>query len=265
LSEELQTAARRLLICGMHVHVGVEDDELRIDLLSQMRYFLPHLLSLSTSSPFWEGMDTGLRSYRLTILDTLPRTGLPEHFESYAEYRRHVDALIDAGLLEDATKIWWDLRPSARYPTLETRIFDVCTSIDDAVCLAAITVCLLRRLYRLRQANQRWRIYSPMLLNENRWRAMRYGKDEGLLDLAKGALVPVPELIEEILELIAEDAQALDCTAEVAHAREILTRGTSAHRQVQAYERARQAGASEQEALREVVDFLIEETAAGLQ
>jgi carboxylate-amine ligase len=265
LSEELQTAARRLLICGMHVHVGVEDDELRIDLLSQMRYFLPHLLSLSTSSPFWEGMDTGLRSYRLTILDTLPRTGLPEHFESYAEYRRHVDALIDAGLLEDATKIWWDLRPSARYPTLETRIFDVCTSIDDAVCLAAITVCLLRRLYRLRQANQRWRIYSPMLLNENRWRAMRYGKDEGLLDLAKGALVPVPELIEEILELIAEDAQALDCTAEVAHAREILIRGTSAHRQVQAYERARQAGASEQEALREVVDFLIEETAAGLQ
>jgi len=265
LSEELQTAARRLLICGMHVHVGVEDDELRIDLLSQMRYFLPHLLSLSTSSPFWEGMDTGLRSYRLTILDTLPRTGLPEHFESYGEYRRHVDALIDAGLLEDATKIWWDLRPSARYPTLETRIFDVCTSIDDAICLAAITVCLLRRLYRLRQANQRWRIYSPMLLNENRWRAMRYGKDEGLLDLAKGKLVPVPELIEEILELIAEDAQALDCAAQVAHARLILTRGTSAHRQAQAYERARQAGASEQEALREVVDFLIEETAAGLQ
>jgi len=265
LSEELQTAARRLLICGMHVHVGVEDDELRIDLLSQMRYFLPHLLSLSTSSPFWEGMDTGLRSYRLTILDTLPRTGLPEHFESYGEYRRHVDALIDAGLLEDATKIWWDLRPSARYPTLETRIFDVCTSIDDAICLAAITVCLLRRLYRLRQANQRWRIYNPMLLDENRWRAMRYGKDEGLLDLAKGKLVPVPVLIEEILELIAEDAQALDCVEEVAHARVILGRGTSSHRQVQAYERARQAGASDQEALREVVDFLIEESAAGLE
>ncbi|UCG72078.1 MAG: carboxylate-amine ligase [Chromatiales bacterium] len=265
LSEEMQAAARRLLICGMHVHVGVEDDELRIDLLNQMRYFLPHLLALSTSSPFWEGQTTGLRSYRLTIFDNLPRTGLPEYFESYAEYQRHVDVLINAGLLEDATKIWWDLRPSARYPTLETRIFDVCTRLDDAVSLAAITICLLRSLFRLRQANQRWRIYSPMLLNENRWRAMRYGMDEGLLDLAKGTIVPLPQLIDEIIDLIREDAEALGCVDEVLHAREILSRGTSAHRQLQAYERACQAGASEKEALREVVDFLIEETARGLR
>jgi carboxylate-amine ligase len=264
LSEEMQAAARRLLICGMHVHVGVEDDELRIDLLNQMRYFLPHLLALSTSSPFWEGQAMGLRSYRLTIFDNLPRTGLPEYFESYAEYRRHVDVLINAGLLEDATKIWWDLRPSARYPTLETRIFDVCTRLDDAVGLAALTTCLLRYLYRLRQNNQRWRIYSPMLLNENRWRAMRYGMDEGLLDLAKGTIVPVADLLDEIIELIDEDAQALGCVDEVHHAREILARGTSAHGQERAYDRARQAGASEKEALREVVDFLIEETARGL-
>ncbi len=264
LSKEMQAAARRLLICGMHVHVGVEDDELRIDLLNQMRYFLPHLLALSTSSPFWEGQATGLRSYRLTIFDNLPRTGLPEYFESYAEYQRHVDVLINAGLLEDATKIWWDLRPSARYPTLETRIFDVCTRLDDAVSLAAITICLLRSLYRLRQNNQRWRIYSPMLLNENRWRAMRYGMDEGLLDLAKGTIVPLPQLMEEILGLIHEDAKALGCVDEVLQAREILTRGTSAHRQVKVYERACHAGASEKEALREVVDFLIEESARGL-
>jgi len=265
LSKEMQAAARRLLVCGMHVHVGVEDDELRIDLLNQMRYFLPHLLALSTSSPFWEGQATGLRSYRLTIFDNLPRTGLPEYFESYAEYQRHLDVLINAGLLEDATKIWWDLRPSARYPTLETRIFDVCTRLDDAVSLAAITICLLRSLYRLRQNNQRWRIYSPMLLNENRWRAMRYGMDEGLLDLAKGTIVPLPQLMDEILGLIREDAEALGCVDEVLQAREILTRGTSAHQQVKVYERACQAGASEKEALREVVDFLIEETARGLR
>ncbi len=264
LSEEMQAAARRLLICGMHVHVGVEDNELRIDLLNQMRYFLPHLLALSTSSPFWEGQTTGLRSYRLTIFDALPRTGLPEYFESYAEYQRHLDVLINAGLLEDATKIWWDLRPSARYPTLETRIFDVCTRLDDAISLAAITICLLRSLYRLRRNNQRWRIYSPMLLNENRWRAMRYGMDEGLLDLAKGTIVPLPQLIEEIIGLIHEDAEALGCVDEVLQAREILTRGTSAHRQIQVYERACQAGASQKEALREVVDFLIEETARGV-
>ncbi len=265
LSREMQAAARRLLICGMHVHVGIEDDELRIDLMSQMRYFLPHLLALSTSSPFWEGQDTGLRSYRLTIFDALPRTGLPQHFESFEEYRRHVDVLVNAGLLEDATKIWWDLRPSARYPTLETRIFDVCTTLDDTVTLAALTLCLLRRLYRLRQDNQRWRIYSRMLLSENRWRAMRYGMDEGLLDLAKGRIVPVADLIDEILELVREDASALGCEDEVQGVRAILKRGTSAHRQLATWQKALQAGASQAEALREVVDFLIDETARDIE
>jgi carboxylate-amine ligase len=265
LTTELQAAARRLLICGMHVHVGIDDDELRIDLMNQMRYFVPHLLALSTSSPFWEGVDTGLRSYRLTILDALPRTGLPERFESYAEYARHVDILVNAGLLEDATKIWWDVRPSARFPTLETRIFDVCTTLDDAIALAAITLCILRMLYRLRVKNQRWRIYNAMLLYENRWRAMRYGIDEGLLDLAKGKLVPCADLMEEILELTAEDAEALDCQAEVAHLREIVRRGTSAHRQLEVYERATGQGADKKAALREVMAFLIAETGQGLK
>lgn len=263
LTMEMQAAARRMLIGGMHVHVGIEDDELRLDLMNQMRYFLPHLLAMSTSSPFWEGHDTGLKSYRLTIFDALPRTGLPERFASYAEYRRHVDILVHAGLLEDATKIWWDLRLSERYPTLETRIFDVCTSLPDAVTLAAFTMCILRMLYRLRLKNQRWRIYSPMLLNENRWRAMRYGIDDRLMDLAKGELVPFPDLLDELLELTAEDAEALDCTAELAHTREILARGTSAHRQIDIYTRARKSGASPEEALREIVEFLIEETAQG--
>ncbi|MGB5209693.1 MAG: carboxylate-amine ligase [Gammaproteobacteria bacterium] len=261
LSSEMQAAARRLLICGMHVHVGIEDDELRIDLMNQFSYFLPHLLALSCSSPFWEGENTGLKSYRLTVFDALPRTGLPERFVSFAEYRRHVGVMINAGLIQDATKIWWDLRPSDRYPTLEMRVTDVCTRLEDAVTLAALTVSLMRMLYRLRCANRRWRMYSPMLLMENRWRAMRYSFDEGMVDLAKGQIVSYSELIDELIDIIREDAIELGCLAEVERARDILTRGTSAHRQVAAYQQALAAGASEHEALQAVVDFLVAETA----
>lgn len=264
LTDEMQGAARRLVICGMHVHVGINDDALRIDLMNQMAYFLPHLLALSCSSPFWEGRDTGLKSYRLTIFDALPRTGLPEKFQSYAEYERHVDVLVNAGLIEDSTKIWWDLRPSGRYPTLETRIMDVCTRIDDAIALAALLCCILRMLYRLRLANQRWRTYTTMLVRENRWRAMRYSFDEGLIDFAKGTIVPFETLLEEILALTAEDAEALGCVSEVASVRDILSRGTSAHRQLKAHELSTAAGKSSEEALMAVVDTLIEETAEGL-
>jgi carboxylate-amine ligase len=264
LTTEMQGAARRLLICGMHVHVGINDDALRIDLMSQMAYFLPHLLALSCSSPFWEGRDTGLKSYRLTIFDALPRTGLPEKFQSYAEYQRHVDIMIKAGLLEDSTKIWWDLRPSGRFPTLETRIMDVCTRMDDAIALAALLCCIMRMLYRLRLANQRWRIYSTMLVSENRWRAMRYSFDEGLIDFAKGAVVPFEELLEELLELTAEDAEALQCEKEIASVRDIMSRGTSAHRQLKAHELETAAGKNNDEALKAVVDMLIEDTAEGL-
>lgn len=264
LTIEMQGAARRLVICGMHVHVGIEDDELRIDLMNQMAYFLPHLLALSCSSPFWGGRDTGLKSYRLTIFDALPRTGLPERFASWAEYERHVSILKNAGLIEDATRIWWDLRPSNRYPTLETRVMDVCTRMDDTLALAAMLVCLLRMLYRLRTRNQRWRIYTPMLIRENRWRAMRYSFDEGLIDLARGTVVPFDELLEEMLGLIAEDAEALGCTREVAGVRDILGRGTSAHRQLKDYELEQAAGKSVEDSLKAVVDTLIADTADGL-
>jgi carboxylate-amine ligase len=262
LSTEMQAAARRLLICGMHVHVGIEDDELRIDLMNQFSYFLPHLLALSCSSPFWEGEDTGLKSYRLTVFDALPRTGLPERFASWAEYRRHVDIMIHAGLIQDATKIWWDMRPSDRYPTLEVRVADVCTRLDDAVCIAALVVCALRMLYRLRCENRRWRIYAPMLLMENRWRAMRYSFDEGLVDLAKGVIVPHSELVDEMLDIIHEDAEELGCLDDVEHARHILARGTSAHRQIATHQAALADGKSEHEALQAIVDMLIEDTAA---
>ena len=265
LAKEMQAAARRMVICGMHVHVGIDDDELRIDLMSQLSYFLPHLLALSCSSPFWEGENTGLKSFRLTVFNALPRTGLPEHFASYAEYQRHINTLISNGLMQDTSKIWWDLRPSWRYPTLETRIMDCCTSIDDSIALASLVVCLLRMLYRLRRRNQRWRVYPNMLVAENRWRAMRYSYDEGLLDLARGTLAPFPDLLEELIEHVREDAETMGCVAEITHLREILRRGTSAHRQVAVYDAARGRGASEREALNAVVDWLIAETATGLE
>jgi len=264
LTSEMQGAARRMVICGMHVHVGINDDPLRIDLMNQAAYFLPHLLALSCSSPFWNGIDTGLKSYRLTIFDALPRTGLPERFQSYNEYQRHVDILVQAGVIQDSTKIWWDLRPSASFPTLEARIMDVCTRLDDAISLTALWVCVMRMLYRLRTKNQRWRTYSQMLINENRWRAMRYSFDEGMIDFAKGSIVPFDELLDEILELTYEDSQVLGCEKEVASVRDILSRGTSAHRQLASHDEALASGKDAEAALRAVVDTLIEDTRGGL-
>jgi len=264
LAADLQTVARRLLICGMHVHVGLDDDELRIDLMNQVGYFLPHLLVLSTSSPFWQGRDTGLLSYRLSVFDELPRTGLPAHFDSYGEYRRHLDMMVGAGLIEDATKIWWDVRPSGRFPTLEMRITDVCTRLEDSLTIAALFVSVLSMLVRLRRENQRWRIYSNMLIDENRWRAQRYGFSEGLVDFGRGEIVAYADLLEELLSLIGGDAEARGCLAEVEQARAILQRGTSAHRQLAVYRAALEAGADERAALNAVVDWLIAETRVGV-
>ncbi len=264
LEHDLQSAVRRLVVGGMHIHVGIDEDELRIDLMNQLSYFLPHFLALSCSSPFWEGQNTGLKSYRMTVIENLPRTGLPERFRSYGEYQRHVDMLIHAGLIEDATKIWWDIRPSARYPTLESRITDICTSIDDAATLAALNVCTLSMLHRLRRNNQRWRTYAPMLINENRWRAMRYSFDEGLVDFGRAEVVPMIELVEELIEVLSEDAERLDCMDELLNARNILRRGTSAHRQIEVYNAATDAGVSHDAALCAVVDYLVEETSANL-
>ena len=264
LVQDMQTIARRLLICGMHVHVGIDDDELRIDLMNQVGYFLPHLLALSTSAPFWRGRDTGLKSYRMAVWNELPRTGLPPHLESYGEYRRMVDTLIRAGVIEDSTKIWWDVRPSDRFPTLEMRMTDICTRMEDTICIAALYRCLLRMLWRLRQGNQRWRTYDRFLVAENRWRAQRYGFDEGLIDFGKRRIVPYPDLFEEIVELVREDAEHFDCVAEVEHGRTILQRGTSAHRQRALWQKGREAGKDDAAALREVVDMLREETAHGL-
>ncbi len=242
IARDMQAVARRLVICGMHVHVGLNDDDLRIDLLGQVSYFLPHLLALSTSSPFWRGEETGLKSYRISVFDELPRSGLPESFDSWGEYQRHIDILTRAGVIEDASKLWWDVRPSARFPTLEMRITDICTRLEDTICIAALYLCILRMLWRLRRNNQRWRLYSHILINENRWRAQRYGLDEGLIDFGLGKIVPYAELFDEVLGLIGEDVDFFDCRAEVEHGRTIIARGTSAHKQVATFEAARAAG-----------------------
>ena len=264
LATDLAGVGRRLVVCGMHVHVGIEDDELRIDIVNQARYFLPHLLVLATSSPFWEGEDTGLKSWRLAIFRELPRTGLPGRFGSFDEYRSTVDVLVKAKVIDDASKIWWDLRPSARFQTIELRVTDVCTRVEDALTVAALFQCLCRMLFRLRRNNQSWRTYPVFLLEENRWRAQRYGVGGTLFDFGKGELVPIAALMEEVLDLIREDAAALGCEAHVARARAIVTGGTSADRQVACFQEATRAGASRDDALKSVVDHLISETCEGL-
>ncbi|MEL6226471.1 MAG: glutamate-cysteine ligase family protein, partial [Pseudomonadota bacterium] len=197
---------------------------------------------LATSSPFWEREATGLKSFRSVILDGLPRTGLPNKFANYNDYLRTVEVLTAAGVMEDASKIWWDLRPSSKFPTIELRALDVCTDVDDAIAIAATFTSLCRMLYRMRARNLSWRSYPAFLINENRWRAQRYGVDGSLFDFGKNALVPYSDLIEEILELIGEDAEALGCRDEVERARRIVADGTSADRQVRAYKTRRAEG-----------------------
>ena len=231
LEHDLAGVARRMLISGMHVHVGIEDPDTRIDLMNQASNFLPHLLALSASSPYWQGQDTGLASYRLTIFDNLPRTGTPPRFASFAEYDRSVRTIVATGAIEDSTKIWWDMRPSFRFPTLESRICDNSPLLEHALSIAATSQCILRMLWRLRVRNQRWRIYDTFLVGENRWRAQRYGMEAGLIDFGRGEVVPFAELIEELLLLIGEDAAALSCEAEVAGIRDLLSTGNSADRQ----------------------------------
>ncbi len=262
LAHDMQAVARRLLICGMHVHVGIEDKDMRIDLMNQARYFLPHLLCLSTSSPFWQARDTGLKCYRLTVFDSLPRTGLPEPTASWSDYQRLIEHMTSSGLVQDGSKIWWDLRPSAHYPTLEMRICDVCPNLEDALTIAALYQCILRMLYRLRISNQRWREYPNMLVQENRWLAQRYGSQSKLVDFGKRSLMPYADLLNEILDLVAEDADALDCSAEVERARTIVKHGTSAEQQLAVYATA--GGEADHEAsMRAVVADVARQTVEG--
>ncbi|SFX51382.1 carboxylate-amine ligase [Marinospirillum alkaliphilum] len=260
---ELRDLSRRLLTCGMQVKVMVEEPDLRIDLMNQVSYFVPHILALSTSSPFWLSANTGLKSYRISAFSELPRTGLPDLFDSWADFEAHTAVLIQAGLIEDISSLWWDLRPSSRDDALEMRVADACTRIEDSIAIAALYRCLLRYLYRLRQKNQRWRSYARMLINENRWRAQCYGTDAGLVDLGTGEIRPYKQLLPEMLAMLAEDAEALGCEMELDTCAKILNRGTSAHLQIGAFTAATRSGRSEQDAWLEVVRLLLDMTLSG--
>ncbi|MEL6169054.1 MAG: carboxylate-amine ligase [Pseudomonadota bacterium] len=264
LERDLAGVARRMLICGMHVHIGIDDKDMRIDLVNQLTYFLPHLLALSASSPYWQGQDTGLASYRLTIFDNLPRTGLPPRLNGWGEYQRSIDVLTQLGIIEDSSKIWWDIRPSARFPTIESRICDVASRLEHTLTLAALTQCITRLLMRLKASNQRWRIYDSHLVGENRWRAQRYGVKEGLIDFGRREIVSMEALVEELIELTAEDAETLDCVGEVEGARDIVKLGTSSDRQRAVYAAAVDAGEPRDAALKSVVKALVEDFSVDL-
>jgi len=248
--------ARRMLIFGMHVHIGIADKELLIDVMDQARYFLPHLLALSTSSPFWHGRLTGLKSYRSVVFESLPRTGPPPSFRSWAEYQAYVELLKETGCIEEATTIWWDIRPHPIYPTLEFRMCDICTRVDEAICLAALLLAIVTKLIRLRRANQSWRRYRHELITENKWRAVRYGIDGKLIDFGRRAEVPVRELALEMLAMVDDVVDDLGVRREVEYLHTILDGGTSADRQLAVFERTGELTA--------VVDHLIEETREGL-
>jgi carboxylate-amine ligase len=252
----LQDVGRQLLVFGMHVHIGIEDDELLIDVMNQLRYFLPHLLALSTSSPFWHGRETGLKSYRSVVFENLPRTGIPQQFESRASYRSYVDTLVATGSIADPTHVWWDVRPSERFPTLEIRIPDMCTRVEETLCLAALVQAIVAKLVELRQANQSWRLYRKHLIDENKWRALRYGTAGNLIDFGKKKEVPFATLVEEILAWVDDVVDDLGSRAEIEYVHTILRDGTSADRQLAAYRRT--------EDLRAVVDLVVEETRQGI-
>ncbi len=251
-------AARRALICGMHVHVEVPDPDARIDLMNRLLPFQPLLLALSASSPFWQGEASGLMAYRLSVFGELPRTGLPEIFSDAAAYERYVAIMTRSGAIADASFLWWSLRPSIKFPTLELRIADACTRLDDSLCIAALFRCLVRLCVRRPDLNAGLTGVSRLIALENLWHAQRDGVRAALIDESREAAVPFPEALEAVLALIAEDAAALGCLPQVQRARAIVSEGTSADGQVGAFEAAQAAGLGDGAGLRAVVDWIAE-------
>ncbi len=255
--QDMQMLAQQLLIFGTHIHIGVEDPEFLIDAMNVVRYMLPHVLCLSTSSPFWMGHDTGLKSYRSIIFRNFPRTGIPPRFDSYADFRQYVDTLVKTNCIPDGTKIWFDVRPNHRYPTLEFRICDVCTRVDEAICIAAIFQALVFKLWKLRRDNMTFRLYPVALIEENKWRAVRYGLEGNLIDFGKQEELPARDLIRELIEWFLGDViDELGSRKEIEYAYRILGEGTSADRQLATYRRSGD--------LKAVVDQLIAETEEGV-
>jgi carboxylate-amine ligase len=254
--EDLQMLAMRNMVCGLHVHVEVPDRDSRVEIMYRMIPFLPPLLALSASSPFWQGHRTGLLGYRLTAYDELPRTGLPELFRTTAEYRRYIDTLKEAGVIKDSSFIWWAIRPSRAHPTIELRVADSCTHIEDTLAIAAIYRGLMRHLVDHPDLNADLDTVGRAVAEENKWRAQRYGTGATFVDQRARTARPIEDVVRYILELIRPDTDALQCTAEAEHALEILKRGSSADQQIRVYRKARDEGASRPQALKNVVLWL---------
>jgi len=253
--EELQQLARSLLIFGLHIHVAVPDRASTIELLNEARYFLPHLLALSTSSPFWQGRDTGLKSYRTTVFRRFPRSGIPDEFDSWAQYEDYLNTLVELHCIDDGKKVWWDLRPHPQFGTLEFRICDVPTSPRATIALAALAQAIVVKLYRLRRHNLGFRIYPRALVEENKWRAARYGIDGRLIDFGKRKEVPMRDLAGELLEFVDDVVDELGSRKALEHVHRILDEGTSADRQLEVFRKTND--------LRAVVQWLVDETRAG--
>jgi carboxylate-amine ligase len=256
LIDEMRDVARGNLIFGLHVHVGIEDRDDAINIMNQARYFLPHIFALSVNSPFWRGRNTGFHSYRAKVFDKFPRTGIPEHFKSAAEYDSYLNLLIKTGCIDNGKKIWWDLRLHPFFPTIEFRICDVPMRVDETICLAAIMQALIAKLYNLRQQNLSFRTYPRHLINENKWRSGRYGINSKLIDFGKESEVPYDELVDELLDFIKDSAEELGSTQEVNYVHQILKNGTGADRQLKVFEETNDLNA--------VVDYIVNETKFGL-
>ena len=255
--EDLQDLAQALLIFGMHVHIGVEDREFVIDAMNMCRYFLPHVLALSTSSPFWMGRATGLKSYRSVVFRSFPRTGMPRRMSGWADFEQMVNVMVATNAIPNASKLWWDVRPSWNYPTLEFRICDVCPRVDEAICIAALFQAMVAKLYKLRRDNLSWREYAVALIEENKWRAVRYGLDGKMIDFGKEQEFPARDLIAEMVEWFLGDVvDELGSRSDVEYALYILANGTSADRQMAEFRRTGD--------LKAVVDLLVRETAEGV-
>src|SRR5919199_2802745 len=252
LIEELQMVARSLLIFGLHVHVGIPDRERQVHIMNAARYFLPHMLALSTSSPFWLGINTGLKSYRSEVFKKFPRTDIPDHFDSYASFQRYIELLLKTNSISNPKKLWWDVRPHPYFPTLEFRVCDIPTRVDDTIAITALFQAIVCKLDRLIERNLGFRLYRRMLIQENKWRAGRYGLDGKLIDFGKQKEVPVRDLIRELLEFVDDVLDPLGSRQEVEHVHKILERGTSADEQLQVF---RETGD-----LKSVVDRLIKNT-----
>src|SRR6516164_2839161 len=254
--EDMQLVARANLVFGLHVHVGIEDRNTAIHIMNSMRYFLPHILALSTNSPFWMGMETGFKSYRSKVFERFPRTGIPDVFANWADYETFINLLIKTNCIDNAKKVWLDIRPHPFFNTLEIRVCDIPMRLDETVAIAALVQATVAMLYDLHAANKSYRIYSRALIMENKFRASRYGVDGKLIDFGKEEEVPLRDLMKEYIELIGPAADELGSRREIDYIHEMLEMGTGADRQLRVYQ--------ETQDLKKVVDYIVSETRVGV-